>query len=184
MIAADRGAFLDIVLGFAEIHSKQLSVPALNSWWNAMSPGWSIDEFRQAANHLLRTLKFMPSPADFENLRKAGRPTAGEAFAQAVEASKSCAQGGYFTDNVASGDRLTDRVVRAIGGYRVIAMSEVDKLHFLERRFTEHYETMQDADHVREALPQLARGQPATLTSVAKIAAKSLRAITTQEEFL
>jgi hypothetical protein len=183
MINEDRGAFLDIVIGFAEIKGKQLSSPALELWWNAMSPGWTIEEFRQAANHLVRTFSFMPTPADFEKLRKAGRTTAGEAFAQAVEASKSCAQGGYFTDNVTSGDPLTDRVVRVIGGYRVIAMSEVDKLHFLERRFTEHYETMQDADDVREALPQLTRGRPAQ-TSVAKIAAKSLRAITTQEEFL
>jgi hypothetical protein len=163
MIAADRGAFLDIVLGYAELKGKQLSVPALELWWNAMSPDWSIKEFRQKANHLVRTLPFMPSPADFENLRKAGRPTAGEAFAQAVEASKSCAQGGYFRDNVTSGDPLTDRAVRAIGGYRVIAMSEVDKLHFLERRFTEHYETIQDAGDAREAL-QLTRYEAGELT--------------------
>ena len=45
--------------------------------------------------------------------------------------------------------------MRCLGGYTAIAMCDEDKLHYLERRFVEHYEAKQDADEVREALPSL-----------------------------
>jgi hypothetical protein len=45
-----------------------------------------------------------------------------------------------------------------IGGPNVIGMCDEDKLHFLERRFTEHYETLQDSEDVRESVPAIAFG--------------------------
>ena len=95
-------------------------------------------------------------PKDFENLRKAGRATAGEAWATAVAACGSCHSAQGFTSGGTSGDPFIDRVVRAIGGYRAIAQCDTEKLHFLERRFAEHFESMQDAEDTREAVPQIA----------------------------
>ena len=151
----DRQPFLEIVLGFAELKGRTLSVPALELYWRAMRH-WSIEDFKAAADQLLRTCKWMPEPKDFEDLRKAARPTAGEAWERARKASGTAIVCGQVTHNGSCGDALIDRAVRAIGGYGVIAMSETSKLPFLERRFAEHYESIQDADEVREALPQIA----------------------------
>jgi hypothetical protein len=179
MIEADHEEFLKIIRGFASLKGKPaLSSDALSMYWYAMLE-WRIEEFRSAAVHLLRTLAFMPQPADFEKLRKTGRQTAGEAFARAVQTSKSCSQRGYMNDNVTSDDPLIDRAVRAIGGYCCFAMCDVDKLHFLERRFTEHYESIQDAGDVREWLPQLPRDRPHELTEAGKLAKTILRELTT-----
>ena len=52
-------------------------------------------------------------------------------------------------------DEITDRAVAALGGYVAIAMCDEDKLHYLERRFQEIYEGMQDAGDIRAALPNL-----------------------------
>lgn len=150
MIASDRQKFIEIVLGFAELKGKQLSAPALELYWRAMQ-GWSIEEFQEAAEELLRTCEFMPIPKDFEDLRKAGRDTAGEAWARVIG---WCASGAY-RDRV-MGDPVIDRAVAALGGYRSIAMHEEEKLHFLERRFAEHFEAMQDAEDTRHAVPQIA----------------------------
>ncbi|MCP5328572.1 MAG: hypothetical protein H7A18_09530 [Sinobacteraceae bacterium] len=133
----------------------KLTPEALDVWWAAMR-GWSLAEFREAAAHLAKSVEFMPSPFHFEQLRKASRPTTAEAFAIARRASRGANQCGRITNNVSSGDPIIDKAVDGFGGYGVIAMCDSDKLHFLERRFAEHYETAQDTEEVRAALPNLA----------------------------
>jgi hypothetical protein len=159
MKKSDRADFAEIVLGFAELKGRSLSAPAIELYWRAMQ-SWSIEEFRAAAAQLLTTCEWMPTPKEFADLRKAGRDTAGEAWARARAACGTCRSGGHYGSGGTCGDEFIDRVVRAIGGYRAIALSEIDKLHFLERRFAEHFETMRDAQEVREALPQIAGRAP------------------------
>ena len=150
MKPSDRDAFLKIVIGFAELKGKKLSAPALELYWGAMRE-WSLVDFRHAAEQLIRTCEFMPTPKDFEDLRKAGRPTAAESWARAVHhASSSAYRDGHL------GDAAIDTCVAALGGYYAIAMTDRDKLPHLERRFTEHYEHQVDAQDTRAAVPQLA----------------------------
>lgn len=145
----DREKFAQIVLGFACLKGRNLTAPAIELFWNSMQH-WSIEAFQQAANHLVRSCEFMPMPKDFEDLRKAGLPTAGEAWSKALNIART------IWNAQSCGDPMIDRAVRAIGGYNAIAMSDVDKTQFLERRFCEHFETAQDAQNIREELPQIA----------------------------
>jgi len=161
MTPDDRKQFVEVVLGFAELKGKQLSAPALELYWRSLRQ-WPLDAFLAAAEQLVRTSEFMPTPKDFEDLRKAGRRTPGEAWALVLDYSRR----GYthwdsgppsLNGSVAEpDDDLLLRAVRAIGGFRAVAMSPTDKTAFLERRFCEHYEAMQDADEVREAVPAIA----------------------------
>lgn len=166
MLPADRAEFLRIVNGLAAIKpGKPLTTEGLDVFWQAMA-GWTIAEFRAAAAHLARAVEFMPNPYHFEQLRLASRPTAGESWARAVEHAASSA----YRDGPL-GNHIVDTCVRAIGGYSAIAMCDTDKLHFLERRFCEHFEAKQDAEDVREALPALnvrpALGGPQRLGAIA-----------------
>lgn len=156
----NRKKFLEVIVGFAELKGKQLSAPALELYWRSLQH-WSLEDFLCAAEHLIRTCEYMPLPKDFEDLRKAGRPTSGEAWTKAVAACGSCHSPLGYTNGGTCGDPFVDRVVRAIGGYKAIAMCDSEKLHFLERRFAEHFETMQDAEDIREEVPRIAfkRGQ-------------------------
>lgn len=161
MTPEDRKPFLEILIGFAELKGKQLSAPAMELYWRSMQH-WDIESFQAAAEQLLRTCEFMPIPKNFEDLRKAGRPTAGEAWMVALEFARK----GYvqwesgpptrFGSALEPSDPLISRAVAALGGYQAIAMSPTDKTIFLEKRFCEHYEAMQDADEVREAVPEIA----------------------------
>jgi hypothetical protein len=165
MIPTDYDAFCQVVIGFAELKGKTLSAAAIELYWHAMQH-WSLEDFKSAAVQLLRTSEFMPTPKSFEDLRKAGRPTAGEAWARVLEYARkgwSVWDGSHATVSgalPAPDDDLIDRTVRAIGGYEAIALSSVDATHFLERRFCEHYESIQDAQEIREALPQLTAPAP------------------------
>lgn len=150
MNAADRKKFLEVVVGFAELKGKQLSAPALELYWRSLQH-WQLEDFLAAAEQLVRTSEFMPTPKDFEDLRKAGRPTSGEAWVKALSTAHRWREG----HSIGSGDEFVDRVVRVIGGYRAIAMCDTEKTHFLERRFAEHFEEMQGADDTREAVPRL-----------------------------
>jgi hypothetical protein len=159
MIPTDRKAFLETVVGFAELKGKQLSAPALELYWRSLQH-WDLPDFRLAAEQLLRTCEFMPLPKDFEALRKAGRPTAGEAWAEVLQYVRTSYSPNFPNRlNGSAGilsDPLVDRAVNAVGGYRAIAMSDTDSTQFLERRFCEHFESIQDSEDVREAVPSIA----------------------------
>lgn len=160
MTPADRKSFLEVLMGFAELKGKQLSAPAIELYWRSMQ-AWSLEDFKAAAEQLLRTCEFMPMPKDFEDLRKAGRQTAGEAWADVLryvryEYSPSGLPVFGRENQSPRFDPLVTRAVNAIGGLRAIAMSDVESTCFLERRFCEHFESIQDAEDVREAVPQIA----------------------------
>jgi hypothetical protein len=149
---SDRRAFLEIVIGFAELRGKQLSAPALELYWNAMQD-WELADFQAAANRLLKTCEWMPLPHHFEALLRAGRSTAAEAW---IEARKWIKWGLHGYTIVEGAPPMIAQSIRAIGGANVLGMCDEDKLTFLERRFVEHYQTIEDATDTREALPQLA----------------------------
>lgn len=169
MNQSDKAEFAKVVLAFAELKGKSLSLPAVDLYWAAMQ-SWEIADFKAAATHLLKTCEFMPVPKDFEDLIKAGRSTAGEAFATALGWARS---GAYRTPARSNNGKFIDRVIHALGGWQVIARCEDDKLHFLERRFTEHFETMQDSEDVRASVPQIA-DRPDWLRLQAAVQAKQL----------
>jgi hypothetical protein len=157
VIPEDRAKFLDVVLGFAELKGKKLSAPALELYWRAMQD-WEIHDFLAAAERLVSTSQYMPEPYHFDQLRKAGLETAPEAWARAVRHAASSA---YRRGPI--GDPLIDKCVEIVGGYAAIALSDVSKLQFIERRFCEHYATIGDAQETRDAVPQIAYQHPPLL---------------------
>lgn len=139
----DREAFIEVVLGFAELKGKQLSAPALELYWRSMQH-WPLDEFREAAEHLLRTCEFMPVPKNFEDLRKAGELTPGEAWLDAL--SYGCVRG-----------TRAWRAAQVVGGSERLMMANIEtELPHLQRRFLKAYEELTDVDDVRESLPHIA----------------------------
>jgi hypothetical protein len=149
MQPADFQRFKSVMTGMAKVYERELDGVLLDAYWLTLR-GWSLPEFEAAAAHLMSTSEFMPRPAAFHALRQAARPTPGEAWARVLRHVRTGAyrQGGLRDDTVES-------AVRALGGYRAIAMSHEERLPFLERRFSEHYATKADVEVIREALPQL-----------------------------
>ncbi len=132
---------------------------------------WSIDAFKDAAGYLLMNCKFMPTPYDFEQLRKKGEVSAREAWAMALHHADGAWRQGVL------GNALTDRVIAMLGGYSVIALTHKDKLGFLERRFLDAYNDLLDTSVVREALPDLTertRIQNGSLVQIGEIAKASV----------
>lgn len=155
MLPTDRAEFARLLTGLAAIKpGNKLTPEALDVWWLTMQ-AWCIEDFRSAVVHLARSCEFMPSPYQFEQLRLAGRQTAGEAWADALEHVR---HGDYPTD-----DPTIERAVRAIGGWKAFGMTNSESLSFVERRFCEHFESMRDADDVRGSVPQIAYNGAAKL---------------------
>lgn len=143
MQSADKRKFLEIVNGMAAIKpGKPLTPAAIELFWNAMQR-WSIEEFQDAANHLMRTVEFMPNPYHFEQLRRASEMTAGEAWLLAM------------SGNFEPGSR-TGRAAAVVGGHRRLVMADIEReLPHLQRRFMEVYDELSDVDVTRAALPNL-----------------------------
>lgn len=150
MQVTDRQKFVKTLNGLAALKpGKELTSEAIDIWWTSMR-GWSIEEFVTAASHLAGSVEFMPSPFHFEQLRKASKPTDGEAWAEALKRCTAWRTGASWGD-------VIERAVAAVGGYRALAMADVESaLPHIERRFKEAYAEMDDAETVRQALPHLA----------------------------
>ena len=162
----DRPEFVQVLNGLAAIRRVDLTKEAYELWWQSMKD-WSIDGFKDAAGYLLKNCQFMPAPYDFEQLRKKGKPSAHEAWAMALHHADGAWRQGVL------GDALIDQVVAMLGGYSVIALTHQAKLGFLERRFLDAYNELQDTSVVREALPDLTerpRIQNGSPVQIAKIA--------------
>jgi hypothetical protein len=148
MTDADKPEFLRILTGLAAIKpGGKLTPEALSVWWLAMQD-WPMDQFRAAAGQLASSVEFMPSPYHFAQLRKATQDTAGEAWSQVLEAVRT------MNPHVAPslGARI-DRVVRALGGYRTLAMTDSSAMPFREKRFAELWEELGEAEEARAVLP-------------------------------
>ena len=148
MDSRDRPEFVRVLNGLAAIKRVDLTKDAYELWWQSMKD-WSIDAFKDAAGYLLKNCQFMPAPYDFEQLRKKGEVSAHDAWARAFHHAEGAYRKGVL------GDALIDRVVSMLGGYRMIALTNSDKLGFLERRFLDAYNDFLDTGSVREALPNL-----------------------------
>lgn len=159
MQANDADQFRNVIRGMGKMFGAEPDALMLDMYWLALRD-WKLGDFKEAAAHLLGSCKFMPKPCDFNELRKASRKTAGEAWALALE----CARGHTAPPD----DPLITRAVGMLGGYRSIGNSHTDQTHWLEKRFAEHYESLQSAEEVRDALPRIA-AQVAGPTSIAKL---------------
>ena len=149
MNSVDRPEFVEILNGLAAIKRVDLTKEVYEIWWRAMKD-WSIDVFRDAAGYLLKNCQFMPTPYDFAQLRKESETSASEAWSLALQHAEGNWRHGLL-DNA-----KIDRVVASLGGYRVIALTNMEILGFLERRFRDTYNDLCYIDSVRHALPDLA----------------------------
>jgi hypothetical protein len=161
MQSTDLEQFVKVLNGIAAIRKTTLTPEALDLWWACMAD-WDIADFKAAAVQVLKTSEFMPNPKDFEDLRKAGRPTAGEAWAEVLRLVRSGLPLESLPPTALS-------AVKCIGGRYPIAMHDEETLHFLERRFCEHFDAIQDRQEVRDAVPQIA------LPNVSKLVARLVR---------
>lgn len=140
--------FRAVMGGMAELYQRDLSAPLLDAYWLALAP-WSLGEFEAAAARLMSTSKFMPRPADFHELRQAGRPTAAEAWQIACGTTN---------------DPLIQRARHIATQGRYLGHIELDELKWVQRRFCEVYDELRDVIETRQALPHLA-GMPPLLPS-------------------
>lgn len=150
MTIDDFDEFCEVVVGFSELKGKQLSPPALKLYFRAMQ-SWDLREFKSAAEHLLCTCEFLPTPKDFTDLRKAGEPTAAEAWTAAV---RGCLE--WRNPERLPNGRIA-RAAAAVGGFRAIAMADMERdLPHIQRRFLDAYAELSEVEAVRVALPAVA----------------------------
>jgi len=142
--------FRDLLRGMSRAFGSDIDAVTLDVYWLALSD-WTLQEFEAAVVHLVRNSKFMPRPAQFTELKKAGKYTAAEAWAAILEHCKGAYRDGSGIDNGGP----VDMTARGIGGYRAIAFHDIEKLHFLERQFADRFAELDDVMEIRNSVPQL-----------------------------
>lgn len=162
MQQADFQKFKAVMAGMGRVFGAEIDTVILDAYWLALRE-WPLDEFEQAASHLLANNTFMPKPADFTKLRKAGEQTAGEAWAEVRAALRRM----DYSNPPQISPRI-DRVIRAMGGYRDLALANTDSLPFREKRFAELWEELGEAEAVRVALPSFME-QPKKLSGPQRV---------------
>ncbi len=152
----DRQRFSVVLTGMAKLYERQIDAALLEAYWLGLRD-WSITDFEQVAGRLLATSKFMPRPADFNDARNAAtKPAAAEVWALARKSIKYTPYGYVEKEGI---DPLISAALRVIGGPDALAMCPMDKLTFLEKRFSEAYANLDTTTATRTALPSVAKPQ-------------------------
>lgn len=160
MTPNDKRRFAQVIVAFAEIKGRPLSAPAIELYWSAMQD-WSIEDFEQAAHHLLRTCEFFPTPADFNKVRRAGQLQAPEAWAQVLDHIR---RGSHRYGQIDDIPDEIKRAVRACGGWTQIAMADEFRLGQIERTFLQHFASLGTVAEARAAAPGVAHTPAGALT--------------------
>ena len=171
MQESEKPEFIRILMGLSTIKpGKEMTADSFQVYWDAMCD-WSLADFKVAANHLARTCEFMPNPFHFENLRKAGRQTAGEAWEHVLRYVRTGSYSGYNgPGRIEAPTADAERAVNAIGGYRIIAQSEEAEHGHMLHRFTQSYQEIREAGEVRQSVPQVTA--PKTMGAIADLTAR------------
>lgn len=142
--------FRNLLRGMGRMYGQEPDALVLDAYWIALRD-WEFSDFQAAAAHLMATAQFMPRPAEFNALRRAGEPTPAEAWSVALPGCKH-----WRTPEQLPNGRIA-RAAAAVGGFRAIAMSDVESdLPHVQRRFLDAYEELTDVEATREAVPQIA----------------------------
>lgn len=152
MQVTDFERFRVLMIGMGELYGKEISGPLLDAYWVALR-SWEIKPFEEACAHLMANATFMPRPADFTALTKAGRETAGEVFAGLRQWLKYTPHG-YQLD--AETPRKIASAFAAMGGAQAYAMCDEEKLPYLEKRFCEHFDQISEVEDARVSVPKIA----------------------------
>ena len=155
MHANDFERFRGVMAGMAKVYEREIDSTLLDAYWLALRD-WPLADFEQAAGHLLGNSKFMPRPADFNDLRRASKPAAAEVWALARKSIQYTPHGYVEKAGI---DPLISQALRVIGGPDALAMCPADKLTFLEKRFSEAYANLDTTTATRTALPSVTKPQ-------------------------
>lgn len=150
MHPSDFQRFSAVMTGMAELYQRELSTFLLDAYWLALRD-WTLADFEDAAAHLMKNSKWLPKPSEFTDLRKAGEAGPAEAWSEALRA---CVQW-RNPERLPTG--LIAAAARAVGGFRMIAMSDTERdLPHLQRRFMAAYEELRESKAIRDSVPEIA----------------------------
>lgn len=126
-----------------------------SAWWNAMRHDWTLEDFRRACAVIAQSVEdIVIGPQHFAALRKkAATETSGEAWEKVLAAIRRM----NHHERV-SIDPRTDAVVRQLGGYWALAMTDSDEMPWRAKAFAEQWETVGEVEEARAALPNLTGG--------------------------
>ena len=143
MLPTDREMFVRVLNGLAAIRRVELTKEAVEMWWGAMRH-WQIEAFKIAAEQLLRTCQFMPTPYDFEQLALAEWPTAAEAWL------------GYDGDDQ-DVLQIIDQCEAMVFGDLRRGLVQNDEMPWRQKRWIEAYNEMIEARKTRCAAEPMLR---------------------------
>ena len=170
MQTEDYNRFKAVMTGMAKVYERELDGVLLDAYWMTLK-AWPLEEFEQAAAHLMGNSEHMPRPSAFTGLRKAGRQTAGEAWEHVLRYVRTGSYSGYNgPGRIEAPTADAERAVNAIGGYRIIAQSEESEHSHMLHRFTQSYQEIREAGEVRQSVPQVTA--PKTMSAIADLTAR------------
>lgn len=152
MQSEDGKKFTAVMTMLFELYDKPNSQPVLDLYWNSMRD-WTLPEFEAAVQLLVKTSKFMPKPADFNELRnKVLLENSAEVWARVDRYLKYSPSGYTMADGTPP---EIANAIRAAGGANTVGMRTYTEAQFLEKRFTEAYRSLVEVATARAALPTI-----------------------------
>lgn len=132
----DGKVFGDLLNACGEVYGQPVTDAQIKIWWAALHQ-YSIEQFTAALEHIVKTSKFMPKPAEIiEAIDGTIEEKSTNAWVKVVEALKK--YGVYHS--VAFDDPLIPAVIGAMGGWQQLCMGRSNDLPFRAKEFGQIYQ--------------------------------------------
>lgn len=128
--------FQEYMAGCSEIFGKELTDTLNGTYWELLKP-YSDQQCERAFKKIMTSSKFFPKPVELidamkENLELLNAPSAwGEVM-------------GSLGSGCEPEDPLIRKTIQALGGWSWMSTLTYDELHWMEKRFYEHYSSLSE----------------------------------------
>lgn len=130
----NRKMFTNYMALFAEIFDKEVSIALQKVYWQALE-AYSDPECEEAFKKIVATSKFFPKPAEIINaIDSLSSPETAPLIAWGTVMAS-------LESGVEPSDPSTKEAIRRVGGWAWLQSQSYDELHWIEKRFIEHYES-------------------------------------------
>jgi hypothetical protein len=133
--------FAEMMSSLAVLFDKDVSEVLRGIYWQVLK-GYSDEEVELAFHQVVASCKFFPKPAEIIQFIKSRK--AEENQANALESWGMVMSG--LECGVIPEDRRIRESIRRIGGWDWLSGQSYDELHWLEKRFLEHFDQIAESE--------------------------------------
>ena len=144
----NRKAFAEMMSALSILYDKEIPDMLSKMYWEVLV-NYSDDEVKFMFNQAIANCKFFPKPSELIQFVKTQKQEQKQLEKINSLEAWGMVMSGLEYGRIPSDDKIQE-VIHRLGGWDYLKGKTYDDLHWLEKRFIEHYEQIEESEKYRE----------------------------------